>query len=224
MKISKDDLTALPTTDIASVRTHQNELMGTNREPAESSQSETFAATKLKRLVHSIVRKQLPKKYRVKTSEITTAIINEANKYQMDPLFILAIIKNESNFNPKAIGLVGEIGLMQIRPFVAKELSRELGIKKYNLANPVDNIKLGTYFFSKLRDKYNRDSHMYLSAYNVGPAKLRKLLRENKKPKLYVNKVMTFYTTYHFRFEVSLTDTHNIRKINSDGLLAQNDN
>lgn len=200
---SHERILELPSVDLNSVFEHQKELVGRRRLPS-SFQENKNAEQIVSQLVLEIVRESLPKKYRSQSQNITKAIIEESNKYEMDPLFLTSIIKHESHFNPLAIGSVGEIGLMQIRPTTAKWLNDEFKVvKRVNLKNPVTNIRIGAFFLNKLRNKFDQNSRYYLSAYNMGAAKLRQRLKENIKPKEYVSSVMKYYVKYIDRLEVA---------------------
>ena len=68
-----------------------------------------------------------------------------ANQYQIQPSLINAIIHVESNHNPKAIGLLGEVGLMQIRPEFVPETSTQL-------SDPCTNLRRGIELLSNARN------------------------------------------------------------------------
>ncbi|MES2768318.1 MAG: lytic transglycosylase domain-containing protein [Bdellovibrionota bacterium] len=200
---SYQTILAMPSVDLASVFEHQKELVGSKRLPSAFQENKN-AEQIVSQLVLEIVRESLPKNYKNQSEKVAKTIIEEANKYEMDPLFLTSIIKHESAFNPKSIGLVGEIGLMQIRPTTAKWLNDKYKIvKKVNLKNPITNIKLGAFFLNKLRGKFDNNSRYYMSAYNMGAAKLRQKLKENVKPKEYVGHVMKHYVKYMERLEVA---------------------
>lgn len=198
----------LPETDTVSAHEHQRELIGSSkRSPSALGYSLTLprTAAQVSRLVHDIVRKSVPEKYRAQSTLIAKAIITEAAKYGMDPLFVAAVIRNESSFNPEVVGGVGELGLMQIRPTTAAEIAEKLNVKKYDLRKPADNIKLGVYYMNQLRNSFEGHSQLYISAYNMGSAKVRSLVRNAKKPKEYVLRVMKFYTEYVKSLNLVLT-------------------
>lgn len=202
-EISHQTILELPSVDLNSVFEHQKELVGRKRLPSAFQQNKN-AEQIVSQLVLEIVRESLPKNFKYQSERVTKAIIEEANKYEMDPLLLTSIIKHESHFNPLAVGSVGEIGLMQLRPTTAKWLNDEFKIvKRVNLKNPVTNIRLGAFFLSKLRNKFDQNSRYYITAYNMGAAKLRKRLKENVKPKEYVSNVMKYYVKYIDRLEVA---------------------
>ncbi len=201
--VSHVSLLDVPNTDLQNAISHQKELVGNNRLP-QSSVSDAKIGQAISHIVLNAVQKGLPQKFKKDSEKIATAIIEEAEKYKMDPLFVLSVIHHESRFNPLAIGTVKEVGLMQIRPETAKWLNdKHKIVKKLNLKNPVTNIKIGTFFLSTLRDNFDGHSRYYISAYNMGAGNVRKNLRQNKKPKEYVLLVMKHYVEYLEKVQTS---------------------
>ena len=89
-----------------------------------------------------------------------------ATRCGVDPNIVKAIIKEESNGNPNAVGDNGEsIGLMQIQPRWHRAKIEELGI--VNLYDPQENVILGCSILSDLYDKYGNYEDA-LSVYNSG--------------------------------------------------------
>ncbi len=181
--------------EITYTQLHQKELVGSKRAPQSLDDSKTSEI--ISRIVLSEVRRHLPKKFKSQALRISETIVEEANRYKMDPLFILSIIRQESKMNPVAIGSVGEIGLMQIRPCTAKWLNDKYKIvKTVDLKNPMTNIKIGSFFLSTLRQSFNGQSQYYISAYNMGAAKVRQKLKQKSKPEIYAKHVMKHYLGY----------------------------
>ncbi len=85
-----------------------------------------------------------------------------AAKYGIDPDLVRAIIKVESNFNPKAVSPRNAMGIMQLMPEVAKDY----GV--IDLFDPVENIEGGVRFLRDLIEFFNGNLLHVLSAYNAG--------------------------------------------------------
>lgn len=69
---------------------------------------------------------------------------------------------------------------MQVMPSTAQGLAKEIGIdEEYDLQNPDDNIMFGTYYISKLIDKFEI-LETALAAYNAGPTNVTNWLNDEK--------------------------------------------
>lgn len=80
------------------------------------------------------------------------------------------IMRQESEFNMLAVSNAGAVGLMQIMPFIAKEMIKKLGLKAehVNLYNPKHSIVLGGALLSQLMKKYHNSVVLSVAAYNAG--------------------------------------------------------
>ncbi len=174
--------------------------------------------------VQGMVSQLLPDAHQKKAKTVATAIIRESEKYGFDPIFVVAVIQNESRFNPEMRGMHGEIGLMQIKPSTAdwlaghKILNRTNRLKFKNsatesLLNPVENIRVGLAFMAHLRDSFEGESRLYISAYNMGAKKVRDLVRQGKNPREYVQAVMKRYIAMYSAFLHESEDQQEISKI-----------
>lgn len=143
----------------------------------------------------NLVKPRLKESQKFKLAEI---IHKESDKYGYDPLLIIAIIRTESSFNNWAISNRGAKGLMQILPMTAEEIAKEANIDwkdDSTLHNPIVNIKMGTYYLSKLENIF-KDIDLALEAYNRGPTKISRMIKQGKRPrKGYSTKVLSFYHT-----------------------------
>jgi hypothetical protein len=129
--------------------------------------------------------------------EIAKTIYEESIKYNFNPLLITAIIKTESDFNPKAVSDSYAYGLCQVRRFIAPELAENIGIEwdgaEKTLFDPVKNIQIGVYYLSILNRDFN-DVKTAVIAYNQGPYAVQESLTNNQElPNNYVDKVLKYY-------------------------------
>lgn len=129
--------------------------------------------------------------------EIAKTIYEESIKYNFNPLLITAIIKTESDFNPKAVSDSHAYGLFQVRRFIAPELAENIGIEwdgaEETLFDPIKNIQIGVYYLSMLERDFN-DLKTTIIAYNQGPYAVQEQLTNNQElPNDYVNKVLNYY-------------------------------
>ncbi|UCF85140.1 MAG: lytic transglycosylase domain-containing protein [Desulfobacteraceae bacterium] len=116
-----------------------------------------------------------------------------ANRYEVDPALVRAIIMAESSYNPKAVSKKGAKGLMQLMPRTAEYLGVE------DSFNPEHNIDAGVRYFKQLLDQFKGDVKLALAAYNAGSRRVRKYkgIPPFKDTQYYVRKVFE----YHKRFK-----------------------
>jgi soluble lytic murein transglycosylase-like protein len=100
-----------------------------------------------------------------------------ATLYKRDPDLVLAIISEESRFNPDAVSPVGAVGLMQVMP----QWEKVLGISG-SLKDPEVSIKYGLQVLGFYMEMY-KDLDMALTAYNRGPGPVDMALMRGKDPK-----------------------------------------
>ncbi len=88
-----------------------------------------------------------------------------------DPLVILALMRQESMFDPAARSPADARGLMQLLPHTAAATARDIGqpYRVEELEDPDVNITLGVAHFDSLRQRYGGDWLKALAAYNGGP-------------------------------------------------------
>jgi soluble lytic murein transglycosylase len=94
----------------------------------------------------------------------------------LDPFLVAALIRQESEFNPKAVSPANARGLTQILPGTGRELSRKLRVKTYATASlfvPAVNLQLGTFYLKTIVDNLGGRWEAALAAYNAGPSRAR---------------------------------------------------
>lgn len=92
-----------------------------------------------------------------------------SNNHMINPAIIASIICIESSFNKNAVSPKGAMGLMQLMPDTAKWICDKINVE-YNKELLFDvsyNIKLGSYYFSYLTNKFN-NLDTAIVAYNAG--------------------------------------------------------
>jgi soluble lytic murein transglycosylase len=93
----------------------------------------------------------------------------------LDPFMVAALIRQESEFNPLAVSRAKAYGLTQVMPATGRELSRKLGVRKFNakmLFEPELNLKLGTYYLRMMLDQLGGKWEATLAAYNAGKSRV----------------------------------------------------
>lgn len=106
-------------------------------------------------------------------------IKQSSQRFQMDPMLILAIIRTESSFDTKQISHKGAVGLMQLMPDTAKWVIEQAGFDPMAieyLDDPKVNIDIGTWYIKFLLNQFNGDLVRAIAAYNAGPGKVNQWL------------------------------------------------
>ncbi|MDD5657478.1 MAG: lytic transglycosylase domain-containing protein [Elusimicrobia bacterium] len=89
---------------------------------------------------------------------IVDVVLAESRRQKADPLLVFAVMKKESNFNPKVTSPKGARGLMQVMPSTGKGYG--------NLYNIENNVRAGVSYLAKVFDKFSTVSMAQLSAVN----------------------------------------------------------
>jgi soluble lytic murein transglycosylase-like protein len=119
---------------------------------------------------------------------VASLVQQNSQQYSRDPNLILAIIAEESDFNPRAVSGVGAVGLMQLMP----HWKRVLAING-DLFEPETNIRYGMQVLGFYMEMY-QDLDMALTAYNRGPGPVDAALIKGKNPNNgYAPKVLATY-------------------------------
>jgi len=112
-----------------------------------------------------------------------------ADRHNMDPALVRAVIETESNWNPGAVSNRGAVGLMQLIPTTAERFGAR------DLFNPKQNVDAGVHYLKTLLERYNGNLDLALAAYNAGEGAVAKAhgvpaFRETRD---YVQKVQNAY-------------------------------
>ena len=119
-------------------------------------------------------------------------IAEASRRYGVKEPLLKALIKAESNFDPRAVSKKGAKGLMQLMPE---------NIQDYRVNDPFDpreNIMGGTRFFKRMINRYSGKLSLALAAYNAGPEKVDQYRRVPpfKETEDFVKRVLTYYRVF----------------------------
>lgn len=161
-------------------------------------------------------------------------------QYNLDPLFVLAVIKTESKFDDDAHSHKNAVGLMQITVETGGWAAKEMGYSTFSKEDLYDeeyNIRMGCWYLRRLNDTFNKDLDLTIAAYNAGPTNVQSWLDNEKyssdgksidyipfgETKKYVDKVNTYYHIYEYlyREEKKYIDFNNLLK-SIQGFLSLN--
>ncbi len=112
----------------------------------------------------------------------------------LDPYMVAALIRQESEFDPKAISSANAYGLTQILPSTGRELSRRMRIRGFNakmLLRPEFNLRLGTAYLKSQLDSFEGQWEPTLAAYNAGGSRVSEWLKraEYREPAEFVESI-----------------------------------
>ena len=140
-------------------------------------------------------------------------IADDAETYGVDPRLLLAIMREESRFNPRARSSAAARGLMQLLLSTARQVAERLGLVEVapdDLYDPRLVIRLGAKYLGDLLAELDGDPYAAAAAYNAGPEQARLWRRLAPAPghdyflstvsfaetRHYVRKVLNSYERY----------------------------
>ncbi len=109
-----------------------------------------------------------------------------SKEYDVDPILVAAIINVESKYKKDAISSKDARGLMQIGPTTGEWAGEELNIENYNpnmLFIPETNIRIGSWYLSKLKSEFGDNLDLILAAYNAGSGNVQKWRQDSSYSK-----------------------------------------
>jgi soluble lytic murein transglycosylase len=103
----------------------------------------------------------------------------EALRNQIDPYFVLAVMREESRFFTSADSSAGAKGLMQIMPSTARMVARNHGLayEEEHLQRPETNISLGMLYLKRVLKRFSDNPVYAAAAYNAGPGAVQRWLQ-----------------------------------------------
>ncbi len=136
-----------------------------------------------------------------------------AAQYEIDPLLLLALMRQESVFNPRAKSSASALGLTQMLPATAAGVAARVGLTDFStddLYRPKTAIQLGAAHLAAEVRAFGGNPYLALAAYNAGEGAVRRWLADNPRrdvdllfeeipyteTKSYVRNVYRFYREY----------------------------
>jgi len=148
-------------------------------------------------------------KQRNRRSPYDHIIERNADRFNVDPVLVRAVIQVESNFDPKCVSKKGARGLMQLIP----ETARRYGVR--NIFDPEENIRGGVHYLADLLGMFNNDLSRALAAYNAGENAVLKYagIPPYSETTTYVTRALTVYYGYPYGQGESFGGDPNRRKL-----------
>lgn len=137
--------------------------------------------------------------HKVSQQELDQAIAWYAKQHRLSPALLRAVIKAESDFDPRAVSRTGALGLMQLMPRTAAAM------KVADPFNPVENIAGGAKYLRYLLNRFHGDLPLALAAYNAGEYRVKRWqqIPPIQETQFYVKKVLTYYGVFRKGGKVS---------------------
>ncbi|MBE5802097.1 MAG: hypothetical protein E7319_07395 [Clostridiales bacterium] len=110
-------------------------------------------------------------------------IEQQADRNNLHPAFVAAIVFNESSFRPEVESNVGARGLMQVMSDTAEYVNDDLNIPNYSfdrLYEPEINLQFGCYYLGELSRRFWGDPVLVAAAYHAGPTTVQNWLNNSQ--------------------------------------------
>lgn len=131
----------------------------------------------------------------------------------LDPMLIFGLMRIESVYHPTVVSRAGAVGVMQIMPGTGSRVSQMSGYGSYSdelLRDPDVNVLFGTWYLSRLMERYDGQFPLAVASYNGGPHNIGRWLRSKhgvameefveeipfNETRKYVKKVVEAYGVY----------------------------
>jgi soluble lytic murein transglycosylase len=102
-------------------------------------------------------------------------LVRNAKVQNLDPYVVAALIRQESEFNPKAISHKNAYGLTQLLPATGKQMAKKNGVRRFRtsmLFQPSTNLQLGSRYLRSMLDEWGGKWEQTLASYNAGKTRV----------------------------------------------------
>ncbi|MDR7548598.1 MAG: transglycosylase SLT domain-containing protein, partial [Armatimonadota bacterium] len=107
----------------------------------------------------------------------------------IDPLLLLALVREESRYDPRVISPAHAVGLAQLLPSTARGLTPDQPVGLQRLKDPATNLALGARYLRQQLDRFHGDLRLALAAYNAGPGAARRWIGLDPDPDYFVERI-----------------------------------
>jgi soluble lytic murein transglycosylase len=130
-------------------------------------------------------------------------LLTSREKSKVDPRFVLAIMRQESKFQPYAKSVSAARGLMQFIPSTANQIANELQLKDFStdyLYDPKIAILIGNAYLAKFFLTFPNQPQAVAGAYNAGEKNMMRwfLRAKSDEPDRYVPEIMYTFSILPF--------------------------
>ncbi len=153
-----------------------------------------------------------------------SAVLKEGRNNNIDPAWLLGVIRQESAFDARARSRVGASGLMQLMPktasLIAKIIKQPLR-KRSELLNSSRNIQLGSAYLSKMYNENQYNPVLATASYNAGPYRIKTWLPKKQlaadiwienipfnETRKYTSNVLSYAAIFEHQLKRPITPLH----------------
>jgi soluble lytic murein transglycosylase-like protein len=128
-------------------------------------------------------------------TDLRRMVTRVSEEHGMDPKLVDALVRVESDYNPRAVSRRGAMGLMQLMPATARRLEVD------DPFDPEDNVRGGTRELSRLVERYAGNLPLALAAYNAGEGAVAQYsgIPPYSETRSYVSRILTIYNGRPYR-------------------------
>lgn len=132
-------------------------------------------------------------------SDLRQMVVRVSEERGLDPKLVDALVRVESDYDPRAVSRRGAMGLMQLMPETARRLSVE------DPFDPEDNLRGGTRELSRLVERYAGNLQLALAAYNAGEGAVAQYqgVPPYSETRTYVSRILSLYTGRPYGLQAS---------------------
>jgi soluble lytic murein transglycosylase-like protein len=133
-----------------------------------------------------------PSSYDGPPRKFESIVRSVSNRHGVDPDLVWAVMKAESNFNPRARSRAGARGLMQLMPGTARQHAVA------DIYDPAQNINGGVRHLQLLLNRFRGNIRLAVAAYNAGARTVARYkgIPPYSETRRYVRRVLSYYQLY----------------------------